>query len=262
MLKVQLHPQFRLPFPWVGSFALGLGAKENPISTPRFKNRLLASLPPAEIRDLASGLKRVSLPQGKTIGAAGKPLRDIFFVEEGLASIVTTMKNGRSVEVAVVGTDGFVGIPALLGTASMPNRTFMQVPGFGFRLNASYLTGAKPGAVLREKALKYVQAHLVQASQTAACNRLHGIAHRLARWILLCHDRMESDTFEITQSSLADMLGAPRPTVSIAAGALKNAGAIGYSRGRLTIVNRAALEEAACECYGVIRNECRRLGVL
>jgi CRP-like cAMP-binding protein len=216
-------------------------AQRRPIPSHVYKNRILASLPASEIQQLTPYFSPVSLPQGETLGAAGKRARSVYFIESGLASIVTTMQGGRSVEVAVVGREGFIGIPALLGTTGIPNRVFMQIAGTGFRLDArEFASRVEHIGALRHKAFRYFQAHLVQASQTAACNRLHGISHRLARWILLCHDRVGGNEFEITQQSLSDMLGAPRPTVSVAAATLKSAGCISYSRGSLAVLNRAS----------------------
>ena len=216
------------------------------------------------MRSLARNLVPIEFAQGQTLIAAGTPSLDLFFIESGLVSIVTTMHNGRTVEVAIVGSDGIVGIPALLGTISMPNRAFVQVAGNGYRIAPGDTQGIlhKKETRLREKSLQFLQGYLVQASQTAACNRLHDISERLARWLLLCHDRVEHEQIDITQKTLSDMLGAPRATVTLAAGILKRNGSIQYTKGKLRVSDRDALEKAACECYSAITNEYRRLGLL
>ena len=228
-----------------------------------YQNRILSSLPDAEIARLANHLSAVMLHQEQVLLDSDRKIQYAYFVEAGLASIVSTMNDGKSVEVGVVGKDGMIGLPALLGTDSMPNRTFIQIPGSGYRIKASELkTEFERAGKLHNKLHRYVQAFLVQASQTAACNRLHEISERLARWLLMCQDRTDSDQLEITHKSLADMLGAPRPTVTLAAGILQKAGAVRYSRGKVSILNRKRLEDASCECYATIHKECKRLGLL
>lgn len=229
----------------------------------KYCNRILASLAPDELRPLRPHLSFVQLSQGTTLTQAGRKAEYVCFIETGLASIVTTMRDGTSVEAGIVGFEGIAGLPVLLGSDSMPNRTFMQIPGSGFRVKAALLGREleKPGK-LRQKLQSYVQAHLTQVSQTAACNRLHDVAERLARWLLMCQDRIASDTLEITHQSLGDMLGTPRPTVTLAAGILQRAGLMEYRRGRVKILNRKGLEKAACECYATIQREYKRLKVL
>lgn len=233
------------------------------MSSRRFQNLILAALPDESVARLAPHLKRLKLPRGMTLTSPNRTVRYAYFLESGLASIVTTMTDDTSVEVAVVGIEGMAGIPVLLDSGSMPNRTFMQIAGTGYRLDAAVLVEEfERSEALRQKINHYLHAHLVQASQTAACNRLHEISHRLARWLLLSHDRIGADQLDITHQSLAEMLGTPRPTVTIAARLLQKKGAIAYSRGRVKIVSRARLEKAACECYAAICKESRRLGVL
>jgi CRP-like cAMP-binding protein len=186
-----------------------------------------------------------------------------YFVEEGLASVVLAMRDGTTVEVGVVGREGVVGLPVLLGADSMPGETFIQVEGFGFRIGAKFLRQEfeRPGK-LRNHLQKYLLANLVQSAQYAACNRVHPIAERLARWLLTCHDRIQSDRMPLTHEFLGQMLGAPRTTVTLAAGTLHEAGLIDYSRGHVTIKNRTRLENAACECYEVVHKEFQRHGLL
>lgn len=228
-----------------------------------YENRVLSRLSAETLQQLAPHLKPVKLDRGRALTVPNRNVRYAYFLESGLASIVTTMSDGTSVEVAVVGKEGMAGIPLLLDSGSMPNRTFMQIGGSGHRLEAKVLvTEFERSADLRQLLQHYFHAHLVQASQTAACNRLHEIAQRLARWLLLSHDRVCADGLEITHQSLAEMLGTPRPTVTLAARVLQKRGAIDYARGRVTIYSRKRLEECACECYEAIRRESRRLEVL
>jgi len=226
-----------------------------------FKNRVLAALPKAEIERFARHLSPVKLKLREQLldGHA----KYAYFPEEGLASVVLTLEDGSTVEVGVIGVDGVVGLPILLGAETMPGQTFIQVEGSGYRIEASKLkeTFERPGH-LRKHLQKYVLANLVQSAQNAACNRLHNISERLARWLLTCHDRIQTDRMPLTHEFLGQMLGAPRTTVTLAAGILHEAGLIDYSRGHITINNRAGLEHVACECYGVVRDEFRRLGLL
>ena len=227
-----------------------------------YKNLILASLPKAEIARLSPHLSPLPLPAGKTLLAPGEEISYCYFPESGLASVVVAMSDGNTVETGIVGNEGLIGIPVLLGTRSMPMRTFMQIAGSGFKIKAQRLSDEyeKPGT-LRKLINRYFQAHLVLTGQTAACNRLHDIAERLARWLLMCHDRMEEDTFRITHEFLGHMLGTPRSTVTLAAGILQKDGLVDYSRGKVRIHDRKGLEKKACECYRTIRNEFDRLGI-
>ena len=180
-----------------------------------------------------------------------------------MASAVVSLGNGNTVEVGVIGCDGVVGIPILLGTGNSPGRTFVQIAGSAYRIKAGALKEAfESGGELRKRLQMYLQGFLVQTSQTAACNRLHGIEERLARWLLTCRDRTETNQLYLTHEFLGHMLGAPRTTVTLAAGILQRSGLIDYSRGRVTIMDRAGLQQTACECYATVRAEYRRLFLL
>jgi len=234
----------------------------NPRTTrPTYKNMVLASLPKAEIERLQPHLSPVTLKlRQQLLDGHGD---HIYFVEEGLASVVLSMENGTTVEVGVIGKDGVVGLPMLLGGGRIPGETFIQVEGSGFRIDAQVMKEQfeRPGQ-LRDHLQKYLLANLLQSAQNAACNRLHTIGERLSRWLLTCHDRVGADRMPLTHEFLAQMLGTPRTTVTLAAGMLHQAGLIDYSRGHVTIKNRAELENTACECYGVVRKEFDRLGLL
>lgn len=227
----------------------------------QYKNRVLAALPTAEIARLAPYLSPVTLKLRAQL-LDGKA-DHAYFLEEGLASVVLTLANGATVEVGVIGIDGVVGLPILLGAQSMPGETFIQITASGFRIDAKRLKSEfERNGKLREHLQKYLLANLIQSAQNAACNRMHAISERLARWILTCHDRVQSDRLPLTHEFLGQMLGAPRTTVTLAAGILHQAGVIDYSRGHVTITNRKKLEDAACECYRTVSDEFKRLGLL
>ncbi len=177
--------------------------------------------------------------------------------------MVLTLANGATVEVGVIGIDGVVGLPMLLGAKKVQGETYIQVEGSGYRIDAKRLKAEfDRDGQLRTHLQKYVLANMVQSAQNAACNRLHSISERLGRWILTCHDRVQSDHMPLTHEFLGQMLGAPRTTVTLAAGMLHQAGLIDYSRGHVTIKNRQKLEDVTCECYGTVRDEFQRLGLL
>lgn len=227
-----------------------------------YKNRILAALPKAEIARLAPHLSPLTLEAGKTLLNPREDIVYAYFLESGMASVVIGMEDGTTVETALIGNEGMVGIPGFLDTKSMLTHIFMQIAGTGYRIKAPRLLEEfERAGVLRTQLQYFLHAHLSQTAQIAACNRLHDIAERLARWLLMCHDRMESDTFNITQEFLGHMLGAPRTTVTLAAGILQKAGLVDYSRGRIHVQNRRELENASCECYKAIRDESHRLGI-
>jgi CRP-like cAMP-binding protein len=164
------------------------------------------------------------------------------------------------VEVATIGREGMAGLPAFLGVSASPNDVFSQVPGTALRLPAQHLrTVLVTDGVLHRQLYRYIQAMIVNLSQNVACNRLHTTEERAARWLLMTADRVDSLQFPLTQEFLAQMLGVRRATVSLTAGQLHSAGLISYSRGVITIDDRAGLEAAACECYGILREEFDRL---
>jgi CRP-like cAMP-binding protein len=237
--------------------------KEQSMNLPKqpYRNRVLAALPKAEINRLIPHLSLVTMEQEETLldGKAGHA----YFVEDGIASVVVTVKDGSTVEVGIIGVDGVVGIPILLGTGTAPGRTFVQIAGSAYRIESEVLKDEfdQPGE-LRRILQKYMQAYMVQTAQTAACNRLHNIEERLARWLLSCRYRMATDQLRLTHDFLGQMLGAPRTTVTLAAGLLHRAGLIDYSRGVVTITDRPRMEETACECYRIVRDEFQRLSLL
>jgi CRP-like cAMP-binding protein len=226
-----------------------------------FKNRVLASLPRSELNRLKPHLAPVVLEQHTNL-LDGKN-SDAYFLEEGIASVVVSLSNGATVEVGVIGRDGVVGIPILLGADSAPGRTFMQIAGSGFCIEGSLLRKEfERAGELRHYLQRYMHGFMVQTAQTAVCNRLHSIEERLSRWLLTCRDRTGSDELRLTHDFLGQMLGAPRSTVTLAAGLLQRAGLIDYSRGDVMIQNHVELAKVACECYRTVRDEFRRLQLL
>jgi CRP-like cAMP-binding protein len=234
-----------------------------PISIPLpYKNRVLASLPPADIKRLAPHLSPVTLKANRSLHEYGQAIDTAYFIEDGVCSSVATMENGVTVEVGITGRDGFIGIPAVLGTRHSLSRSFMQIPGYGFSMKAKILRElSEASSGLRGCLMRFFQGILAQTAQTAACNRVHEVEQRLARWLLMCHDRMQSDHLSITHEFLAMMLGANRSTVTLAAGVLREAGLISYSRRHVTVQNREGLARASCECYRIVHEEFLRLGL-
>jgi CRP-like cAMP-binding protein len=194
----------------------------------------------------------------------GQTVDTVYFLEDGVCSIVVTMENGSTVEVGIIGRDGFVGLPALLGTGHSSNRSFIQIPGHGHSIKAKVLEehSQNGSGQLRSVLQRAVQGLFAQTSQNVACNRVHEIEERLARWLLMCRNRLQVDDMPVTHEFLAMMLGTRRSSLTLAAGLLQKAGFIEYARGHVKIKNRDGLEAAACECYAIVNDEYLRLGLL
>ena len=217
-------------------------------------NRILLSLPEAEYHVLRSLLSFVHLLHHASVHEPGERLEFAYFPNRGLVSLVVAMKEGKTVEVGVVGNEGLVGAPAVVGLNRSPYRAVVQIEGDGFRIPIDALQSILPMTPqLQFKASRHAVIQGIQAAQSAACNRLHGIENRLARWLLIMQDRMDQALLRITHDFLSTMLGTDRPSVSLAAGILQRKGAIEYARGSVRVLNREKLEECACECYGIIR---------
>lgn len=223
-------------------------------------NRLLAALPPRTLEHLQPHLEAVTLSQREIIFRPSQPISSVYFPITCVASLVTIMEDGAAAEIATVGNEGMVGLPVFLGTEMMHHQVFAQVPGTAFRMEAgAFKDEADRSGPLTNIMHRYVQALFNQVAQTAACNRLHPIEQRCARWLLMTHDRVASDQFPLTQEFLSQMLGVRRASVSTIARLLQQAGLIRYRRGRITVLDRHGLESASCECYGAIRAEYERL---
>jgi CRP-like cAMP-binding protein len=218
-----------------------------PIHSPTHHNLLLAAAP--DHAALAPFLHRVDVPQETTLYEAGAVITHYIFPARGITSLVMDM-DGGTVEVGAIGPEGMVGIPALLGVPTTSTRIFTQSPCTLDRVAVADLNrvmAAEPG--LYGLLLRYTEAYLEEVSQSVACNRLHTLDERCARWLLITHDRTGTDEMKLKQRFLSYMLGVHRPAVSLAAGALQKAGVIRYSRGTIRILDRAALEAASCGCY-------------
>lgn len=223
-------------------------------------NKILAALPAKEYARLAPHLTAVSLPLGEILYKTEERIQYVYFPNSGVVSFVAHMKDGASVEVGLVGSEGMVGIPLALGDNVSQNEAIVQIADGGMRMKASVLTEElKRGGQLQVLLFRFALASIRQISQTAACNRSHHIGERLARWLLTCHDRVHGDELKLTQEFIAEMLGTRRSGVSEAAMMLQGAGFIRYTRGHITILDREGLEEFACECYATVKAEFDRL---
>jgi CRP-like cAMP-binding protein len=222
-------------------------------------NKILLALPKRECDAIFSKLEFVPLPVRTLLHEPGVPIKYAFFINDGLASILTVVGNGKSVEVGLCGKEGFVGLPLAAGFSSSPTRVLVQVAGSGFRIKAKDLAAALRECPRLEVAVQRFALELaLQSSQVAACNRLHEVEERLARWLLMSQDRLGDDVVPLTQEFLAHMLGTRRASVTVAAGILQKAGLIAYGRGSVKIENRAKLEDAACECYGIMTEQVKK----
>jgi CRP-like cAMP-binding protein len=226
----------------------------------RASNRLLALLSGRDYARLRAHLDPVTLGYRQVLYASNKEINFVYFLESGVGSLVNTMINGAAAEVGTIGNEGVVGLPILLNDNTAPMTVYIQVPGAGWRMSADRLRKEmERSASMRTVMLHYAHAFFNQVAQSAACNHYHTLRQRCCRWLLMTHDRMQSDDFLLTQEFLAMMLGVQRTGVSAATGALKKAGYINYSRGSVTILNRRGLEQSACECYAVSKREFDRL---
>jgi CRP-like cAMP-binding protein len=224
------------------------------------KNRLLAALPRDEYDRLRTHLEKVSLPLKDILYEANGPIPHVFFPLNGVVSLVLMAEGGISLEVGTIGNEGMVGTPVFLGSESSPTRAISQVPGEALRMETKVFQGEmKVGGRLYGLVQRYTQAMINQISQSTVCNHRHSVQKRMCRWLLMSHDRVGTDEFQLTQEFLAQMLGVRRPTVSAVAGILQKEGLLTYHRGRMTILDRKGLEAASCECYQVVREELDRL---
>jgi CRP-like cAMP-binding protein len=218
-------------------------------------NVILLSLPDEEYSALRPYLERVDLPQHEILHEPGEKIEFVYFLNEGMTSIVALSGDGRSVEVGIVGKEGMVGMALTIGLRRSAFRTIMQIAGNGMRVRSDVFQDVLLyGSTLRTKLSRFGLLHGMQVAQLTACNRLHEVEQRLARWLLMCQDHVESGSLFLTHEFLSQMLGTGRPSVSLAVASLENARLIENGRGSVKILNRKGLEEAACECYGVIQN--------
>jgi len=223
-------------------------------------NGLLAALPPEDLARLRPSLQTVELPFDQTLFPADATVDAVLFPESGMVSLLATLEDGEQVEVGIVGREGMVGLPLIFGDDRSLVEARVQLEGTALRMDAAALRdGMGASAALRHVLLRYVLALHSQVTLTAGCNARHAIEQRLARWLLIAHDRAEADEFAMTHEFMAMMLGVRRPGVSLAAGILQKAGLIHYVRGRMAVTDRAGLEAASCECYHTVQREFARL---
>jgi len=228
--------------------------------TATFGNRLLDAMAPNVLDRFRPHLETVSLQVNQAIHQPGELANDVFFPTQGLISIVTTMKDGSSVEIGMVGKEGVFSVSAILGDDRPPQNAMVQLPGSALRMPSQLLRQeAQADTALQALLLRYVQAKLSMAAQAAACNRLHTLEQRCARWLLSAHDRAEGDTFPMTHEFMSMMLGVRRAGVTIAAQGLQSRALITYHHGTMTILDREGLQATSCECYCAIQDEFSRL---
>ena len=226
----------------------------------RIRNRLLLSMSPADLAELVDDLQSVSLAKYQVVYEVGATLDHIYFIDEGLASMLTIMEDGTSSEVGMVGSEGLIGGTALLGGRVSAQQVIMQLAGTAFRITAVACKSAfENNARIRAALLRFIEDLLNLSAQTAGCNRLHSVEQRSARWLLMASDRIGSNVLPLTQEFLAAMLGVRRSGVSEAAGELQRSGLIRYRRGEITIIDRAGLEKTACECYRLDKQRVERV---
>ena len=230
--------------------------------TPRSANRLLAALSVQDFARASAQIESAPMVQGAMIYQVRRQARYVWFPHEGLISVVARDQEGKQVEVGSIGCEGMTGAAIALGGGAMVNEAMVQIRGQGSRMSAEAFRGLlDDSAAFKAIMLRYVLASYSQFSQNSACYLIHRVAARCARWLLTAHDRVEGDTFPLTQDYLATMLGVTRPTVSAVAAKMQRDGLIRNSHGRITVLDRSRLEDAACECYRIIEDEFERLAV-
>jgi CRP-like cAMP-binding protein len=229
------------------------GERTNPQGKP-VSNRILLAIPDSEYRSIRPGLEFLPLPHHRRLYEPNRKFEFVYFPNSGLISLIIVMADGKTVEVGVLGREGFAGVPSMFGLLRSPIREVVQIAGDGFRIKVNPFRRALRSLPMLQALLgRYSVVLALQISQTAACNRLHDIERRLSRWLLLAQDRVDSGYIAMTHDFLATMLGTDRPTVSLAAANLQRKEIIDYTRGSVQILNRKELEKCACECYQIIQ---------
>ena len=224
------------------------------------KNHILNSIPPAAFERLRGDLERVDLPHASSVFRSYEPITHVFFPEGAIASYVAASANGGSSEIGVVGREGAAGLDVLMGVDESPHECVIQIPHGGFRIKKEALRKEfERGEEMHDMILLFTHKLMMQVSQLSLCNRLHSVEERLSRSLLMCHDRIDGDVIALTQGFLGLMLGTRRESVTMAAGALQDRGAIKYWRGNIEVLDRDELEGAACECYDIVKGEYERL---
>ena len=225
---------------------------QNPQQT--IQNRILESLPVEEFERIAPHLEEIRMKLGDILSEPDEKIEYVHFPKRGIISVCAVMRDGSQVEVGVIGNEGMCGLPVLFDTHSVPLQSMVQIPDGAVRIGSEvFRREIEHCPYLRQSLMHYAQAFYIQAAQTAACNRLHPLEGRLARWMLMCQDRTQSDLLPLTHEVMSIMLGVRRAGVSVAANELRKANLIDYQRGLIRIVDRSGLEALTCECYGVVR---------
>jgi CRP-like cAMP-binding protein len=218
-------------------------------------NTILLAIPDEEFAAVRANLEYIELPHHTSLYEPRQKIELVYFLNSGMISLVFRTNQDESVEVGVVGNEGFAPVQAAAGLRSSPHEAIVQINGDGFRIGAdAFEAGMKSCPRFLAMLNRYAVVHGLQVAQTAGCNRLHDLEQRLARWLLLTQDRVGSGLLKITHDFLATMLGTDRPSVTLAAGSLQKRKIIEYSHGSVRVLNRKKLESSACECYGVIQN--------
>ncbi|MDY6947128.1 MAG: Crp/Fnr family transcriptional regulator [Pseudomonadota bacterium] len=231
-----------------------------PIAHYPQQNHLLAALPAEDFQRIGKKLKLVTMPLGEALYESGSRQRAVYFPTTAIVSLLYTLSNGASAEIAVVGNEGLIGVSLFMGGETTPSRAVVQSAGYAYRLPGKFLKEEFTlGGSMQHLLLRYTQALLTQMAQTAVCNRHHSLDQQLCRWLLLSLDRLSGDELVMTQELIANMLGVRREGVTEAAGNLQDAGLIKYSRGRIRVLDRRGLESRTCECYAVVKKEFDRL---
>jgi len=226
---------------------------------PPIRNHLLAALPGSVYKRLIPHLESAPLPFMDVLYKGGETIKHVYFPDEGLISLLVVMEDQTLREVGLIGNDGMLGLPVVLGMKTTPNRALVQLPGSAMRLKAEALRGElKRGGALQSVLQRYAHSLFTQVSQSAACVSAHAVDKRLSRWLVMTHDRAPGDEFEMKHEFMAMMLGVTRSVVSRAAGRLQDEKMIRYTRGRVSVLDRRGLEATACECYGVVKSESAR----
>jgi len=234
-------------------------ALQAPILDPQ-QNRLLALLSAAERERIYPHLQLIPMPLGKVLYESGDLLRHVYFPTDSIVSLLYVLADGASAEISVVGNEGLIGIALFMGGETTPSRAIVQSAGQAYRLLGDRLKDEfhRSGS-MQLLLLRYTQALITQMAQTAVCNRHHAVDQQLCRWLLLSLDRLSSNQLSMTQELIANMLGVRREGVTEAAGKLEKRGVIRYARGKITVLDRPALERLCCECYAVVKKETDRL---
>ena len=225
-----------------------------------FRNHILTVLPSDELQAVTPHLERVALTRRMVAYDPLQPITHAYFVETGVISVLSLMRDRTAIETATIGCEGVIGLPLFHGVDAVAEQAFVQVPGEAYRMPAAIFRDLSHRLPSLSRVLnRYAVCFFTLAAQSSGCNRVHTMEQRLARWLLMVHDRMPDDVFELTQDFLSQMVGVRRATVSETASQLQQSGLISYSRGRVTVLDRDGLERAACECYGIIESTFARI---